>query len=67
MKISYDSKYDVLYVQFHDGEVQVVTRNLTDDIAVDLDEAGRLVGLEVLAASKHVDLGALLPVEVTRA
>ena len=66
MKISYDSKYDVLYIRFRDGRAQVATRNLTDDFAVDTDEAGRVVGLEILSASTHIDLDSLLPVEVTR-
>jgi len=63
MKISYDAKYDVLYIKFQNGEPEVTTRHLADDIAVDLDERGRLVGLEVLSASEHLDLGQLLPVE----
>jgi uncharacterized protein YuzE len=66
MKISYDTKYDVLYIKFREGESQVATRNLADDIAIDLDEAGRVVGLEILAASEHVDLDELLPIAVTK-
>ncbi len=66
MKISYDSKYDVLYIRFRDGRAEVATRNLTDDFAVDIDEGGRVVGLEILSASTHIDLDSLLPVEVTR-
>ncbi len=66
MKISYDSKYDVLYIGFRNGQAEVATRNLTDDFAVDIDEGGRVVGLEILSASTHIDLDSLLPVEVTR-
>lgn len=66
MKISYDTTYDALYIKFTDGEAQVSTRNLTDDFAIDLDQAGRVVGLEILSASTHIDLDHLLPVEVTR-
>ena len=66
MKISYDTKYDILYIKFQNGDAQVTTRSLADDIALDLDEAGRLVGLEILSASEHVDLDELLPVAVTK-
>ena len=66
MKISYDTKYDVLYIKFIDEEAQVSTRNLTDDFAIDLDQTGRVVGLEILSASAHIDVDRLLPVEVTR-
>jgi len=64
MRITYDSKYDVLYLKFGEGAPSVTTRHLDDDISVDIDEAGRIAGIEVLAASKHVDLGTILPVTV---
>jgi uncharacterized protein YuzE len=64
MKISYDSKYDVLYLRFGEGTPSVTTRHVDEDISVDIDEVGRIAGIEVLAASKHVDLGAILPVSV---
>ena len=64
MRISYDVKYDVLYLKFADGTPSVTTRHLDEDISLDIDEAGRIAGIEVLSASKHVDLGSLLPVTV---
>jgi uncharacterized protein YuzE len=64
MKISYDSKYDVLYIKVIEGESEVATRHLAEDIALDVDGAGHLVGLEVLSASEHIELAQLLPVKV---
>jgi len=64
MKLTYDSKYDVLYLKFAEGSPQVVTRRVNDDIALDFDERGHIVGIEVLSASKYLDLGSLLPVSV---
>ena len=64
MKITYDSKYDVLYLKFAEGSPQVVTQRVNDDVAVDFDERGHIVGIEVLSASKYLDLGSLLPVSV---
>jgi len=64
MKISYDSNYDVLYLKFIEGSQQVVNQHLSEDITVDRDSQGRITGIEVLAASKHVNLAALLPVEL---
>ena len=64
MKITYDSKYDVLYLKFADGSRQVSTQRVSEDIAMDFDEAGHIVGIEVLSASKYLDLGSLLPVSV---
>ena len=66
MKICYDSKYDVLYLKFTEGTPQVVTENLTEDVAFDYDEKGKVVGIEFLSASKYFDLAGLLPVTVER-
>ena len=66
MKIDYDSAHDVLYLKFGEGKRKVLTRQLTEDIAVDEDGKGRIVGLEILDASEHVDLASLLPVEKPR-
>jgi len=62
MKITYDSKYDVLYLKFKDIK-EVVCKNLTDDITIDIDERGKIAGIEILSASKHIDLDKLLPIE----
>jgi uncharacterized protein YuzE len=64
MKITYDSKYDLVYVKFVDSTPQVTTQRVSDDVAIDFDEGGRLVGIEVLSASKYLDLASLLPVSV---
>ncbi len=64
MKITYDSKYDVLYLKFVEGKKQVINKNLTEDIAVDIDENGKIVGIEFLDASEHIELAKLLPVKI---
>ena len=64
MKITYDSRYDILYLKLAEGTPSVITKHLDEDISLDMDEAGRIAGIEVLAASKHVDLSAILPVSV---
>jgi len=38
MKITYDSKYDVLYLKFVEGKRQVINKNLTEDITADIDD-----------------------------
>ena len=67
MRISYDAKFDTLYLKFAEGPHQVANQNLTDDIALDIDEKGKIVGIEFLSASKYFDLITLLPVTVERA
>jgi uncharacterized protein YuzE len=53
MKITYDPDVDALYVRFIDGPAEVITRQLSDDIALNCTGDGRIVGIEILDASKH--------------
>lgn len=65
MRMSYDQKYDILYLKLGDAE-KVLCKDIDEDITVDIDGQGKLVGLEVLSASEHIYLSFLLPVEVKR-
>jgi uncharacterized protein YuzE len=62
MKITYDSKYDIVYIKFVEDSPKVVTKQFNEDISIDFDEKDKMVGLEVLSASDYLDLGVLLPV-----
>jgi uncharacterized protein YuzE len=53
MKISYDSEVDALYIEFHplvDGTAQA--QPMTDELIANYAPDGKLVGLEILEASK---------------
>ena len=60
MRITYDPKYDILYIKFGSAE-KVLCKNVDEDITIDLDEQGRLSGIEILSASERIDLDSLLP------
>lgn len=51
MKVKYDEKADVLYIEFKD--TTVTTKRLDQDIAIDYDAKGEIAGIEVLSASKR--------------
>lgn len=55
MKIRYDDKGDVLYIEFKD--TTVTTKRLDQDIAVDYGPDGSIAGIEVLSASKRLFTG----------
>ena len=63
MRISYDAKVDALYMKFIPGHHQVDTKLVDDWIALDFDARDRLVGIEVLDASKRLELSSLLPLD----
>ncbi len=62
MQIHYNAKTDLLYLQLDDRKQQVVNKRVSDDIVLDLGEDDRIVGIEILDASKHLNLENLLPV-----
>lgn len=64
MKISYDTKYDIVYIKFVEDSPKVITRQINEDISMDFDKKDKIVGLEILSASKYLDLELVLPVKI---
>jgi len=62
MNIQYNNKTDLLYMRMDEGEHTVVNKRIADDIVIDIDEAGKIIGIEILDASKNMNLKNLLPV-----
>ena len=54
MKITYDPRVDAAYIRLKDGQFQVTTHRLTEDVAVNFAADGSVVGIEVLDASKYL-------------
>lgn len=63
MHIHYDSKTDLLYLRLSPEKQEVTNVQLSDDIILDIGEGEKIVGIEILDASKHVNLEKLMPVE----
>ena len=63
MTVTYEQATDVLYLLL-DAEVrQVRCQELSDDVVLDFGPDDRIVGIEILDASKRVRLEQVLPVE----
>ena len=63
MKIYYDGKTDLLYIRFDEQRHQVMNKRVTDDIVLDIEENDKIIGIEILDASKHINLSTVLPIE----
>ena len=63
MRIQYNARSDLLYIRLDDQKRQVMNRRLSEDIVLDMGEGDQIVGIEILDASKHVNLGNLLSVD----
>ena len=56
MKISYDPEVDALYVRFVEGPVECEVLQINDRVAVNLGPQEQVVGIEVLDASRVLDM-----------
>ena len=61
MQILYDSKTDLLYLRFDERTQQVVNKKLSEDIVLDIGEDSKIMGIEIVDASKQLNLEKLLP------
>ncbi len=65
MQVLYNSKSDLLYLRLDDRKQQVINKRVSDDIVLDIGDNDRIVGIEILDASKNLSLDRLLPVAFT--
>ena len=54
MKLSYDPVVDAAYIRLEEGSFQVTTHELSEDVMINYAPDGRVVGIEILSASKHL-------------
>ena len=62
MQILYNARTDLLYLRLDDRAQEVINKRVSEDIVLDIGEDDRIVGIEILDASKHLNLRNLLPV-----
>jgi uncharacterized protein YuzE len=62
MKVTYDKKTDLLYIRLDETRQEVINKCVTEDIVLDIGKDDKIVGIEILEASAHVDLGKILPI-----
>ena len=63
MSILYNDKTDLLYIRLDNTKQHVVNRRVSEDIVLDIGKKERIIGIEIIDASKHVSLEDLLPVK----
>lgn len=63
MNIVYNDKTDILYIRLDEKKQDVINRRISEDIVLDVGEGEKVVGIEIMDASKHVNLEGLLPVK----
>ncbi len=54
MRVKYDQEVDVLTIRFNDPRVEESDEN-KPGVILDYDKSGKLVGIEILNASKQIE------------
>lgn len=54
MKIQYDPKMDAVYIELAKGRYKV-SREISDSVIVDEDKNGKILGIEILDATKNIE------------
>ena len=54
MRVKYDQEVDVLTIRFNDAPVEESDEN-KPGVILDYDKAGKIVGIEILNASKQIE------------
>jgi uncharacterized protein YuzE len=62
MHVSYNDKTNLLYLRLDDRKQEIINKRVSDDVVLDIGEGDKIIGIEILDASKHVSLDRLLPV-----
>ena len=66
MKIEYDERADLLYLRLDPRSQSVINTRVSGDVVLDIGEEERIVGIEIMRASRKLDLSRLLPVNFER-
>ena len=64
MKVNYDKEADAIYLEIQDGQADGVVE-IKEGINIDLSKDGRILGIELLDASKKISLDSFLSYQVT--
>ncbi len=63
MNISYSDRSDLLYIRLDERKQDVINKRVSESVVLDIAEGEKIVGIEILNASQHVNLKNLLPVK----
>lgn len=53
IRVEYDSKADALYIWLRKARYEI-SEELAENVIIDLDKRGRIIGIEILDASKNL-------------
>ncbi len=70
MKITYDKSVDAMYIKLNEKLTYKSSKKISEDVLIDYSEDGRIIGVEVLTASKNALMSlskSSVPIELSSA
>lgn len=65
MRLTYDPRYNIAYIRFHEKHADVESLRISDELVVDIAPDGTVYGIELLNANEQLqreDMGELIVV-----
>ncbi len=62
MNVHYNDRADLFYIRLDETSQEILNRRVSKDIVLDIGKDEQIVGIEIMDASKRLDLRKLLPV-----
>lgn len=56
MKLSYDPRYNIAYIQLREKITDVETIRISDELNIDLSPDGKIYGIELLNANEQLKI-----------
>ena len=63
MNIYYNDKTDLLYLRIDDKKQEIINKQVSEDVVLDIGANNRIVGIEFMDASKRIALNKLFPID----
>jgi uncharacterized protein YuzE len=65
MQIQYNARMDLLYLRLDDRKQPVINQKVSDAVVLDLGDNDRIIGIEIMDASRNWNLDRLLPFDTS--
>ncbi|MCL0074380.1 DUF2283 domain-containing protein [Dehalococcoidia bacterium] len=59
MRFTYDPRYNIAYIRFHEKGTEVETIRISDEFVVDMPPDGTIYGIELLSSNEQLQHAAI--------
>ena len=67
LTIHYNSQTDLLYLRLEQEDHSITNKRISEDIVLDIGSDNKIIGIEIMYVSQHVNLEKVISIEYTKA